>query len=86
MSHSDIKSQNMLAFPSSCSWVVISNKGGGGNEPEAGSLDSEHRATDAGPPYGPICPWLALGGLIFTALLMVWGINGAFIIGIFFTM
>lgn len=20
----------------------------------------------AGPPYGPICPWLALGGLIFT--------------------
>jgi AGZA family xanthine/uracil permease-like MFS transporter len=40
----------------------------------------------AGPPYGVICPWLALGGLIFTALLMVWGINGAFIIGIFFTM
>lgn len=40
----------------------------------------------AGPPYGPVCPWLAVGGLIFTGLLVVWNIPGAFIIGIFFTM
>ncbi|KAI8469218.1 MAG: xanthine/uracil/vitamin C permease [Monoraphidium minutum] len=39
-----------------------------------------------GPPFGPICPWLALGGLIFTAILLVWNISGAFIAGIFFTM
>jgi len=39
-----------------------------------------------GPPYGPVCPWLSMGGLIFTSFLLVWGINGAFIMGIFFTM
>lgn len=38
-----------------------------------------------GPPYSVICPWLAVGGLIFTAILMLWDIHGAFIIGIFFT-
>lgn len=39
-----------------------------------------------GPPFGPICPWLALGGLLFTAILLVWNVSGAFIAGIFFTM
>lgn len=39
-----------------------------------------------GPPYGPVCPWLAVGGLLFTGILMCWNINGATIMGIFFTM
>ncbi|KIZ07632.1 putative MFS transporter, AGZA family, xanthine/uracil permease [Monoraphidium neglectum] len=39
-----------------------------------------------GAPFGPICPWLALGGLLFTAILLVWNVSGAFIAGIFFTM
>jgi adenine/guanine/hypoxanthine permease len=39
-----------------------------------------------GPPYSVVCPWMAVGGLILTSILMIWNINGAFIIGIFFTM
>ena len=39
-----------------------------------------------GPPFGPVCPWLSVAGLIFTGILLVWNINGAFIAGIFFTM
>eukprot|EP00775_Hariotina_reticulata_P004113 gene4113-4359_t len=39
-----------------------------------------------GPPYSCICPWLAVGGLLFTSILLIWNINGAFIMGIFFTM
>ncbi|KAG2449606.1 hypothetical protein HYH02_005139 [Chlamydomonas schloesseri] len=39
-----------------------------------------------GPPYSVVCPWLSVGGLIFTAILLCWNINGAFIMGIFFTM
>jgi AGZA family xanthine/uracil permease-like MFS transporter len=31
-----------------------------------------------------ICPWLAVGGLMFTAILMIWNVHGAFIIGGFF--
>lgn len=38
-----------------------------------------------GPPFGAQCNWLALGGLIFTGILMVWQINGALIMGILFT-
>ncbi|PNH13010.1 Adenine/guanine permease AZG1 [Tetrabaena socialis] len=39
-----------------------------------------------GPPYSVVCPWLSLGGLIFTAILLCYNISGAFIMGIFFTM
>lgn len=39
-----------------------------------------------GPPFSVVCPWLSTGGLIFTAILLIWNIDGAFIIGIFFTM
>ncbi|KAF8071270.1 AZG1 [Scenedesmus sp. PABB004] len=39
-----------------------------------------------GPPYSCVCPWLAVGGLLFTAILMIWNVNGAMIMGIFFTM
>jgi adenine/guanine/hypoxanthine permease len=38
-----------------------------------------------GAPFGLQCNWLALGGLIFTGILMIWNLNGAFIIGILFT-
>ena len=38
------------------------------------------------PPYDIFCPWLGIGGLIFTGILLLWNINGAFIVGIFFTM
>lgn len=37
------------------------------------------------PPYGPVCPWLAVGGLVFTAILMLWNIPAAFIAGTLFT-
>ncbi|WIA12239.1 hypothetical protein OEZ85_012305 [Tetradesmus obliquus] len=39
-----------------------------------------------GPPYSVVCPWLAVAGLLVTCVLLVWNVNGAFIIGIFFTM
>lgn len=39
-----------------------------------------------GPPFSVVCPWLSTGGLIFTAILLIWNVDGAFIIGIFFTM
>lgn len=39
-----------------------------------------------GPPYSAYCPWLAIGGLIFTGILVLWNINGALIMGIFFTL
>lgn len=38
-----------------------------------------------GAPFGCQCNWLALGGLIFTGILMVWELNGALIAGILFT-
>ncbi|KAK9805952.1 hypothetical protein WJX73_008142 [Symbiochloris irregularis] len=38
------------------------------------------------PPYDIFCPWLGIGGLVFTGILLLWNINGAFIFGIFFTM
>jgi AGZA family xanthine/uracil permease-like MFS transporter len=38
-----------------------------------------------GPPFGLSCPWLALGGLIFTGILMCWQLNGALLAGILFT-
>ncbi|GAX80933.1 hypothetical protein CEUSTIGMA_g8368.t1 [Chlamydomonas eustigma] len=39
-----------------------------------------------GPPYGPVCPWLSVGGFILTAILLLWNVHGALIIGIFFVM
>lgn len=38
-----------------------------------------------GAPFGVQCNWLALGGLIFTGILLVWELNGALIAGILFT-
>ncbi|KAL4858275.1 Adenine/guanine permease AZG1 [Chlorella vulgaris] len=37
------------------------------------------------PPYGPVCPWLSVGGLVFTAILMLWNVPGAFLAGCLFT-
>jgi hypothetical protein len=31
-----------------------------------------------GPPYSCVCPWLAVGGLLFTAILLIWNINGGY--------
>ncbi|KAK9830128.1 hypothetical protein WJX72_009909 [[Myrmecia] bisecta] len=39
-----------------------------------------------GPPFSVFCPWLSIGGLVFTGILLLWNINGAFIFGILFTM
>ena len=38
-----------------------------------------------GAPFGCQCNWLALGGLIFTGMLLIWELNGALIAGILFT-
>jgi AGZA family xanthine/uracil permease-like MFS transporter len=34
-----------------------------------------------GPPFGVVCPWLSVAGLVFTGILLCWNINGAFIMG-----
>ena len=41
---------------------------------------SERRLVQ-GPPYSAYCPWLAIAGLIFTGILVLWNINGALIMG-----
>ncbi|PSC74630.1 adenine guanine permease AZG1 [Micractinium conductrix] len=37
------------------------------------------------PPYGPVCPWLSVGGLVFTSILMLWNVPSAFLTGCLFT-